>query len=449
MKIASRIGAAVLALCMTASLAAGCSAAPDTSAAAGAAHPDGWVETLRLEGGTDWGAPNPFQCQSRGPGTAKMELVYASLLEKDETGDIGWLAESWTVDGKDCTFTLRQGAAFQDGEPLTTDDVAFTIDYYNAHPPVSNPLAAGTDACILESYTVVDERTITLTVKAPDGDTLTSLGSFEILPRHIWESVDDPYTYTGDGFAFVQGAPWYQTYVDYAVENGILSSADEYDSYLQSVSRAQFADIMAHALPESAYTEINLVEQGAIPDVDMSQKYSFSVYTLYRAGVLTGGEHAAFRPDDCITRAEAAAVAGRIIDPSLRQPLQLYAPLYVGFTKDDANEGAVVITGLTMSTENGTCYLTMDFDSQKSRFLSIMNASESLYILQVVVIDPGVDHFTFAFPIETLEEIYTSSPNPANERLTMEFYASGDPSSVMDRFYISIDQFEKYFEKSA
>ena len=256
-------------------------------------------------------------------------------------------------------------------------------------------------------------------------------------------------TYTGDGFVFVQGAPWYQTYVDYAVENGILSSADEYDSYLQSVSRAQFADIMAHALPESAYAEINLVEQGAIPDVDMSQNYSFSVYTLYRAGVLTGGEHAAFRPDDCITRAEAAAVAGRIIDPSLRQSLQLYAPLYVGFTKDDANEGAVVITGLTMSAENGTCYLTMDFDSQKSRFLSIMNASESLYILQVVVIDPGVDHFTFAFPIETLEEIYTSSPNPANERLTMEFYASGDPSSVMDRFYISIDQFEKYFKKSA
>ena len=242
MKIASRIGAAVLALCMTASLAAGCSAAPDTSAAAGAAHPDGWVETLRLEGGTDWGAPNPFQCQSRGPGTAKMELVYASLLEKDETGDIGWLAESWTVDGKDYTFTLRQGAAFQDGEPLTTDDVAFTIDYYNAHPPVSNPLAAGTDACILESYTVVDERTITLTVKAPDGDTLTSLGSFEILPRHIWESVDDPYTYTGEGWLTGSGA-YACTVYDGPTGSYEFTAVDDFCAGTPAAGRIQFVPV--------------------------------------------------------------------------------------------------------------------------------------------------------------------------------------------------------------
>lgn len=193
-----------LALCL---LLAACAAPQEAPAAeAGSDHPAGWVETLRLEGGTDWGAPNPFQCQSRGPGTAKMELVYASLLEKDETGDIGWLAESWTVEGNDYTFTLRQGAAFQDGEPLTADDVAFTIDYYTAHPPVSNPLAAGTDACILDHYTVVDERTITLTVKNPEADTLSNLGSFEILPRHVWESVEDPYTYTGEGWLTGSGA---------------------------------------------------------------------------------------------------------------------------------------------------------------------------------------------------------------------------------------------------
>lgn len=255
--------------------------------------------------------------------------------------------------------------------------------------------------------------------------------------------------YFNDGHVFVQGDPWYQTYVDYAAENGILSSTEEYDSYLSSATRAQFATIMADALPDSAYQEINMVEQGAIPDVDMSQKYSFSVYTLYRAGILTGGEHAAFRPDEPITRAEAAAVAGRIIDPSLRQSLSLYAPLYVGFTKDSANQGAVDITGLTMAAENGTCYLTIDFKSQKSRFLSIMNASESLYVLKVVGIESGVDHFTFAFPIETLEQIYNSSKNPSSEKLIMEFYASGDPSSVMDRFYISIGQFAKYFKTAS
>ena len=93
-----------------------------------------------------------------------------------------------------------------------------------------------------------------------------------------------------------------------------------------------------------------------------------------------------------------------------------------------------------------SCYLTMDFKSQESRFLSIMNASESLYILKVVAIEQDVEHFTFAFPMETLQTIYEASKNPHSEKLTMEFYASGDPTSVTDRFYIAIDQFAKYFE---
>ena len=252
-------------------------------------------------------------------------------------------------------------------------------------------------------------------------------------------------TYFNEPQEFTQGSPWYQTYIDYAVEHGILSSADEYTNYTQEATRAQFASILARTLPDEAYEEINTVELGAIPDVDMNQSYALSVYKLYRAGVLTGGEGGSFSPDASISRSEVAAVVGRIVQPSSRQSFTLYAPLYVGFTMDSANEGAVSITGLTMTTEGSTCYLTMDFDSQKSRFLSIMNASESLYILKVVVIDPGVDHFTFAFPMETLQEIYTSSRNPQEEKLIMEFYASGDPSSVMDRFYISIDQFAKYF----
>ena len=75
--------------------------------------------------------------------------------------------------------------------------------------------------------------------------------------------------------------------------------------------------------------------------------------------------------------------------------------------------------------------------------------SESLYILKVMVIDPGTEHFTFAFPMATLQEIYDSSKNPDSEQLIMEFYASGDPSSVTDRFYIAINQFAKYFEEGA
>ncbi|MBM6896314.1 peptide ABC transporter substrate-binding protein [Pseudoflavonifractor capillosus] len=190
--------AAALALC------AGCTS-PSTSTSPAASGTAYSVPTLKLEGGTDWGAPNPFLCQPRGPGTAKMKLVYASLLEKDEKGDVPWLAESWNVNGNDYTFTLFEDAVFQDGEALTSDDVAFTLDYYKEHPPVSNPLGVG-EEFMVDHYTVVDDHTITLTVTEPDADTLSSLGSFVILPQHIWSEVDDPYSYTGEGYLVGSGA---------------------------------------------------------------------------------------------------------------------------------------------------------------------------------------------------------------------------------------------------
>ena len=204
-----RIYSRALALVLALVFLAGCAGAPAPQEPSGTPESSpaapGQVDTLKLEGGTDWGAPNPFLHQSRGPGQAKMRLVYGSLLEKDEQGDVPWLAESWQVDGGSYTFTLFEGAMFQDGQPLTTEDVAFTLDYYRQYPPVSNPLGAG-DQYIVESYTVVDERTITITVSRPNADTLSSLGGFVILPKHIWQAVSDPYTYTGEGYLVGSGA---------------------------------------------------------------------------------------------------------------------------------------------------------------------------------------------------------------------------------------------------
>ena len=138
-KYGKRAAGLLLTGALCAGLLAGCGGAPEAAVTPTAPLESGSasgrrVETLRLEGGTDWGVPNPYLHQSRGPGTAKMRLVYGSLLEKDETGDVPWLAERWSMDGNDYTFTLFADAQFQDGAPLTTADVAFTLDYYQEHP---------------------------------------------------------------------------------------------------------------------------------------------------------------------------------------------------------------------------------------------------------------------------------------------------------------------------
>ena len=116
--------------------------------------------------------------------------------------------------------------------------------------------------------------------------------------------------YSADSYEFTQGTPWYQTYVDYAVSNGIVSSGDFAD-YTAPATRAQMAYIFAKALPASELTAINTVS--ALPDVASTDKYASQIYQLYRAGVLTGSDaQGSFKPNSTITRAEAAAIISRV-----------------------------------------------------------------------------------------------------------------------------------------
>ena len=131
-------------------------------------------------------------------------------------------------------------------------------------------------------------------------------------------------TYVGDGAAFVgSGGAWYQPYVDYAIQNGILA-AGTYSDYTATATRAQFASILAAALPAEALTAINSVT--TLPDVAVDASYTPAVLSLYNAGVLTGSDSAgSFKPDTTIQRSEVATIVTRMADPSLRRTFTLTA----------------------------------------------------------------------------------------------------------------------------
>ena len=112
------------------------------------------------------------------------------------------------------------------------------------------------------------------------------------------------------------GDPWYQTYVDYCVENGII---DKYYDYDEKATRAGYAVIFANALPDEALAKINSVADGSIPDVPETRAYAPEVYKLYRAGILQGSDDArSFKPLDNILRSEVAAILSRMMDETKR-----------------------------------------------------------------------------------------------------------------------------------
>lgn len=129
--------------------------------------------------------------------------------------------------------------------------------------------------------------------------------------------------YYGSDYLFTTGDVWYQTYIDYAVENGIIKE-NEYSEFDKFATRSQFAQIFASALPEEALKTINYIDDASIPDVDIKNPHYDAIYKLYRAGILTGNDSkGTFTPDTNIQRSAVAAIVSRMVDTSQRKSIQL------------------------------------------------------------------------------------------------------------------------------
>ena len=128
--------------------------------------------------------------------------------------------------------------------------------------------------------------------------------------------------YTTGTENFIQGNVWYQTYVDYAKSNGIISG--DFENYNAAATRSQFAAIFAASMPQDAFKEINSISDNAIPDVKSDAAFADAIYTLYRAGILSGSDaKGTFLPASSISRAAAAAIITRMADTGLRKQVTL------------------------------------------------------------------------------------------------------------------------------
>ncbi len=114
-------------------------------------------------------------------------LVFAGLVRigPDESVEPD-LASDWTVDptGTTYVFHLRPDATWQDGEPVTADDVLFTIHALQ-DPDYSGPAGSSWSEV---NVTAEDSHTVTFELKRPLGGFLTAFAQ-PIAPAHLLEGV--------------------------------------------------------------------------------------------------------------------------------------------------------------------------------------------------------------------------------------------------------------------
>lgn len=120
------------------------------------------------------------------PGTQ----IFASPLRFDgEWKPHPYLAESWewSEDKLSLTLTLVEGATFHDGEPITSEDVAFSIETIKANHPFKTMFAP------VETVETPDARTAVIKLSQPHPALMLALSGAlcPIIPKHIYGDGQD------------------------------------------------------------------------------------------------------------------------------------------------------------------------------------------------------------------------------------------------------------------
>lgn len=132
---------------------------------------------------------NPYMANKR---TATLYVYEPLVILDNVTGEESmWLADSYELpDPSTIVYTLREGVTWQDGEPFTEKDVAYTLQMLKDYP--------ANDAQGL--WTFIDsvetgDMTVTINLTEPNVPAAEQIGITSIVPEHIWSKVDDLSTF--------------------------------------------------------------------------------------------------------------------------------------------------------------------------------------------------------------------------------------------------------------
>ena len=211
-----KVVAASLAGAMLLTACGGSGGANQTSAAAGGSAETSAAAETGSTGGEkvitmaqtgDWDTFMPMNTTNAGADNV-IELMFDRLMVINTDGTFGpRLAESWeTNEAQDkITYHLNENAKWQDGEPVTAEDVVYSAQVassseYSYLRRIRMQYFAGTDETGCETSTdsievaALDDHTVEFTLKTPmDPAIIYALVNrdFFIMPKHLLDSISD------------------------------------------------------------------------------------------------------------------------------------------------------------------------------------------------------------------------------------------------------------------
>ena len=124
--------------------------------------------------------------------------AFENLFTVVDQDTVNWhLAENCELsdDGLVYTIKLREGLTFSDGEPVTAEDVVFSMssdgaDFMGYYPYFANGNI---------QVEAVDDTTVTVTLETPCNSFFQRIGTCRVMPKHLYEGVSGEEIMTCEG----------------------------------------------------------------------------------------------------------------------------------------------------------------------------------------------------------------------------------------------------------
>jgi peptide/nickel transport system substrate-binding protein len=165
-------------------------------ALAPAAHADTAPPTVLRVGLTqDIDSLNPFLAEfSSSTDIGRAMYEFLTTYDPKDEHPVPALATAWThsPDGRTWTYTIRSGATWSDGQPITAADIAFTYNLIMTNQDAAT--ANGNFVADFASVRAPNPTTLVITTKTPQA-TMLAL-DVPIVPAHVWRGVTNIAKYT-------------------------------------------------------------------------------------------------------------------------------------------------------------------------------------------------------------------------------------------------------------
>ena len=130
---------------------------------------------------------------------AGIGLIYETLYFVNVNGGaltpILATSYQWNSNYTQLTFAIRQNVKWNDGQPVSADDVAYTFDVMKQHPAADGQGVWQ----YLKSVQATDAKTVVMTFQKAYPPVLATIaGKVYIIPKHVFSSVGDPTKYLSD-----------------------------------------------------------------------------------------------------------------------------------------------------------------------------------------------------------------------------------------------------------